>query len=325
MAATQVKLVSIPFEEDKFSFLQASAQDLMFWYRLPGEEEGVSSRTSKRSSSSSSISKTITTQCQPVEKENFAKREQAQRQQHGVFVNPYPIGDLSGVLCPFIFEKRPQVLSDSLDALTVGLSFAAELLASNEAMGQEQTQTAKRTNLRLGFNSLGARATVGHLHFQFWSYSDGPDGLIPIERLPLRQPMLTSFPGVELSVIGKRYHPIRSMALSGTSVPALAKAGAHCLNVLVDRNIPFSLLMNGKHLYIMPRRFSDLTFDFTSVGFPEAAGLLLVMNETHWRDEALLNADMVWDLWDKTYGVSGEVFKELVEECTVMPANEKEI
>lgn len=325
MAATQVNHVSIPFQEDIFSFLMAPSQDLMFWYQLPQDEEGGSSRSSKSSRSSGSSSQTITTQCQPVERGDFAEREEAQKHQHGVFINPYPIGDLSGVLCPFIFEKRPQVLSDSLDALTVGLSFAAELLASNEAMDQEPRQTAKKTKLRLGFNSWGARATINHLHFQFWSFSDGPDGLIPIERLPLRQPMLTSFPGVELSVIGIKHHPIRSMALSGTSVPALAKAGAHCLDVLVSRNIPFSLLMNGKHLYIMPRRFSDLTLDFTSVGFPEAAGLLLVMNETQWRDETLLNADIVWDLWDKTYGVSGEVFKELVEECTEMPADEVEV
>jgi len=313
MQAKQVKMVSLPFDKDKFNFLLASSQDLMFWYRLPQEEEGASS-----SSSSSSSNKMTTTQCQPVEQEDIARRRVAQQQQHGVFINPYPIGDLSGVLCPFLFEKRPQVLSGSLHALTVGLTFAAELRASNENTNDQMQ--IKKTNLRLGFNSLGAGASIGHLHFQFWSYNDGPDGLIPIERAPLRQPMLTSFPGVELSVIDKGHHPIRSMALSGASMPTLAKAGAHCINVLVARNIPFSLLMNGKHLYIMPRRFSDVTFNWGSVGFPEAAGLLLVVNETYWRDATLLNADVVWELWDKTYDISEEVFKEVVEECAVGPA-----
>ena len=319
MAAKQVKMVSLPFDEDKFSFLQASSQDLMFWYRLP-QEEGEGGDGASSSSSSSSSSKMETTQCRPVEQEDVAKRRAAQQHQHGVFINPYPIGDLSGVLCPFLFEKRPQVLSDSLDALTVGLTFAAELLASNEAMEQEQTKDEEKTKLRLGFNSLGAGASIGHLHFQFWSYSDGPDGLIPIERVPLIHPTMTSFRGVELSVIGKEHNPIRSMALSGSSVAALAKAGAHCIDVLVNRNIPFSLLMNGKHLYIIPRRFSDVTYNWVSVGFPEAAGLLLVVNETYWRDESLLNADVVWDLWDKTYDVSEEVFQEVVEECAAGPA-----
>lgn len=321
MAAKQVKLVSLPFDEDKFNFLQASSQDLMFWYQLP-EEEGA---TSSSSSSSSSSKATTTTQCQPVEQDDVAKRRESQQQQHGVFINPYPIGDLSGVLCPFLFEKRPQVLSDSLDALTVGLTFAAELLASNEAMEQEQPKTAKKTKLRLGFNSLGAGASIGHLHFQFWSYSDGPDGLIPIERAPLNNPILTSFTGVELWVIDKEYHPIRAMALSGTSVAALAKAGAHCIDVLVRRNIPFSLLMNGKHLFIIPRQFSDVTYNWVSVGFPEAAGLLLVVNETYWRDESLLNADVVWNLWDQTWDVSEEVFKAVVEECAAGPADAVEI
>lgn len=307
--AKAVGNVSQPYDIRAFSFLGAPARDVMFWYRTPSardlqvdehaSEEGSKGGDGAKESWSTAMS------CEPVDRATDGHA----RDLHAVLINPYPIGDLSGVLVPFPFEERPQGLARSLDAMTVGLTFASELLAG------ARRDDDRSTNLRVGFNSIGAGASIGHLHFQFWRVAGGLDGRVPIERAPTWPPSPTSFDDVELAVIPTNYHPIRSLVLSGRSIPALSKAAAHCVNVLMDRNIPFSLLMNGQHLYIMPRRFANTTFPFASAGFPEAAGFLLVVNDTYWRDPSLLNADIVWDLWRESFDVGEEMFNGILSAC----------
>ena len=243
--------------------------------------------------------------CRPFQPRALAEKCQL----HAVFLNPYPIGPLSGVLCPFLFEKRAQDLGDSLDALSVALHFARDLnaLAAPPAL--------KR---RVGFNSLGARASINHLHFQFWAYADGPDGLLPLERAPLRG-VPTTFPDTELFVIDHAHHPIQSLALTGSSVEAVAEAAAHCIDVLMRRNTAFSLLSNGRVLYIIPRAFSNASFPFASAGFPEAAGELLVTDATYWRDDTLLNADIVWKLWREAYDLPGSTVDAIAAACGKRP------
>ncbi|CAN0099141.1 unnamed protein product [Phaeothamnion confervicola] len=74
--------------------------------------------------------------------------------EHAVLVNPRPIGRYSGLLLPFAGEALPQ--RATAEALAVGFDFAAALGGSPE--------------LRVGFNGMGAGASVNHLHFQVIFY-----------------------------------------------------------------------------------------------------------------------------------------------------------
>eukprot|EP00039_Didymoeca_costata_P010676 m.144431 g.144431 ORF g.144431 m.144431 type:complete len:273 (+) comp14922_c0_seq1:58-876(+) len=77
---------------------------------------------------------------------------------HYVLINRYPLGPYSGLLTPYLYEFRNQRLT--IDALMIGISFAKGL-----------------SHIRVGFNSLGAGASVNHLHFQFWSIGQGDEAL----------------------------------------------------------------------------------------------------------------------------------------------------
>uniref|UniRef100_A0A6V2QQN2 GDPGP1-like N-terminal domain-containing protein n=1 Tax=Heterosigma akashiwo TaxID=2829 RepID=A0A6V2QQN2_HETAK len=72
---------------------------------------------------------------------------------HAVYANARPFGRLCFLLLPFYGRDRPQVADGS--ALAVALHFMGALAARGGGGG-----------VRLGFNSLGACASVNHLHFQ---------------------------------------------------------------------------------------------------------------------------------------------------------------
>ena len=90
-----------------------------------------------------------------------------------VIINQSPIEFCNSLLVPKLDDRRPQVLTG--DALRLAISLVA---------------LSSRPTLKVGFNSLGAMASVNHQHFHIYYY----DYDMLIERLPIKDHLLKGWP-----------------------------------------------------------------------------------------------------------------------------------
>jgi hypothetical protein len=161
---------------------------------------------------------------------------------HGVLVNHYPLSPFSGLLVPFMPENRSQV-SDNDDWFYAGddggaaitfnsgvASFVAQLLGADsfavalafaQSLGGRSDPRAGR--MLMGFNSLGAGASVNHLHWQFWQKQQGT--LLPVETvarklLRVGRDHSHSRPRLELSVGGMAVSFFGHLAWAPPPIPA---------------------------------------------------------------------------------------------------------
>lgn len=166
--------VRLPFDASRFSFPKASALDLLFLFKPPDlddAEAGEGEHQQTNASHPLSCSRDG----------GLSALERRAGQDHAVLINPYPIGNLSSVIAPFALQQRPQDLFGAEDALRVALAFAADVSTAAPEEGadgdgdgqprrqpQEEQQQEERqhSRVRVGFNSMGACASVNHLHFQ---------------------------------------------------------------------------------------------------------------------------------------------------------------
>jgi hypothetical protein len=145
--------------------------------------------------------------------------------------------------------------------------------------------------------------------------------LLPIERAPRvlvpTEPDLDSGEGSGVEIYQTQDYPLLALVLRAPTLPALARAGSQCLDRLLEADVPHSLLMDGDNLYIMPRqKNARKPFPFAVLpGFPEASGLLLVMDQDDFEDERRLNADVVWKIWSQDMSLEEGRFQEVVTAC----------
>ena len=208
-------------------------------------------------------------------------------------------------LAPFMYQARPQKLTE--DALLVAINFALEI---------------HDPGLRLGYNSLGALASVNHLHFQFWHY-DGfegvPDKLLPLERC-LLQPITSTSPVSTFLVQG---HPVRSVAFSvDANEPEEAARAVHrCARYMLLHQIPHSLIIRGDMVYLFPRKKAHLPPFAALPGFPEVSGLLIMLRED---DFESVSAELVKKTWEEQVSLDNRAFRRLVANCVVSPIVEEQ-
>lgn len=139
--------------------------------------------------------------------------------------------------------------------------------------------------LRMGFNSLGAGASVNHLHFQLWEFR----GEMPCEMARL-QPLepaagagAESAPGhraaakSRLHVRYTRHFPVKFLRFdfAGVALRRAAQAVIQCANLLINREVPFNLVMLPTSIMLFPRR-PLMPLGSIKMGFPEVGGLLYV-------------------------------------------------
>lgn len=330
--------VRLPFDPSKFNFEKASALDLLFMYEPPAMGGGAEHRALEEAAPGANASHPLACSSRPSSSSTAA-----------ILINPYPIGELSGVIAPSVLERRPQDLYGAEEALWIALAFAADAsraaavapVSSNAAIAGKGPAAAaaaelgeRRSGIRVGYNSVGACASVNALHFQSFLFDLSPDGLLPLERAPR---VLVLPPGsgsdeeggkekaaaaaaavkdgVELYKIDGGY-PLRALMLRAPTLPLLARAASRCVDALLERDVPHSLLMDGQRFFVVPRQKHAKPLPFAvSPGFPEASGLLLVMAEQDFEDEEKLNADKVWKLWSEDMSVGPETFGDLVKAC----------
>lgn len=115
---------------------------------------------------------------------------------------------------------------------------------------------------RVGYNSLGAFATINHLHFQAY-YLAIP---FPIEKAPSKKITITSG-GVKISYILN--YPVRGLAFEGGDcLKALSDVVSDSCICLQENNIPYNILIadSGKRVFLFPQvwtvhqSLADLSF-----------------------------------------------------------------
>jgi hypothetical protein len=165
----------------------------------------------------------------------------------------------------FLFAD-PQLLT--ADGLIVALAVA---------------QRIDSTFLRLGFNSLGAGASVNHLHFQLWEY-----GLA----LPCEDAHVVSLVHVDEDGASKGKHPslvarysdtfpVKFVRFDFAGVPLrrIAQSITQATNTLVNRNVPFNMVLSSTTVFLFPRK-PLVPLGTIRFGFPEVAGQLIVASES---------------------------------------------
>jgi GDP-L-galactose phosphorylase len=153
-----------------------------------------------------------------------------------VAINVSPIEYGHVLLIPQIFECLPQRIDH--DNLLLAIHMAAE---------------AGDPYFRLGYNSLGAFATINHLHFQAY-YLAVP---FPIEKAPTKK-MMNFYCGVKISEMLN--YPVRGLVFEdGNSLQDLSNVVADSCIVLQDNNIPYNVLIAncGKCVFLLPQCYAE--------------------------------------------------------------------
>ncbi|XP_057724395.1 GDP-L-galactose phosphorylase 1-like [Arachis stenosperma] len=153
-----------------------------------------------------------------------------------VAINVSPIEYGHVLLIPRIFECLPQRIDH--ESFLLALHMAAE---------------AGNPYFRLGYNSLGAFATINHLHFQAY-YLAAP---FPIEKAPTKT-IAKSNAGVKISELLK--YPVRGLVFEGgDTLEDLANIVSDACICLQNNNIPYNVLIAdcGKQVFLLPQCYAE--------------------------------------------------------------------
>ncbi|MCL7042271.1 hypothetical protein MKW94_010726 [Papaver nudicaule] len=153
-----------------------------------------------------------------------------------VAINVSPIEYGHVLLIPRILECLPQSIDHK--SLLLAIQMASE---------------AGNPYFRLGYNSLGAFATINHLHFQAY-YLAVP---FPIEKAAMRK-IATLDDEVKVSELLN--YPVRGLVYEGgNDMLALSDAVSDACICLQDNNIPYNVLIadSGKRVFVLPQCYAE--------------------------------------------------------------------
>ncbi|GLT61600.1 hypothetical protein SLA2020_342960 [Shorea laevis] len=153
-----------------------------------------------------------------------------------VAINVSPIEYGHVLLIPRILECLPQRIDR--ESFLLALYMAAE---------------AGNPYFRLGYNSLGAFATINHLHFQAY-YLAVP---FPIEKAATKK-ITTLKDGVVISELLN--YPVRGLVFEGgNTVQDFANTVSDACIRLQEKNIPYNVLISdcGKRIFLLPQCYAE--------------------------------------------------------------------
>ncbi|KAH0664366.1 hypothetical protein KY284_029297 [Solanum tuberosum] len=153
-----------------------------------------------------------------------------------VAINVSPIEYGHVLLIPKVLECLPQRIDR--DSFLLALHMAAE---------------AANPYFRLGYNSLGAFATINHLHFQAYFLAVQ----FPIEKAPTQKITVTDA-GVKISEMLN--YPVRGLVFEGgNTLEDLANVVSDSCICLQENNIPYNVLISdsGKRIFLLPQCYAE--------------------------------------------------------------------
>ncbi|CAA0832423.1 GDP-L-galactose phosphorylase 1 [Striga hermonthica] len=153
-----------------------------------------------------------------------------------VAINVSPIEYGHVLLIPRILECLPQMIDH--ESFLLALHMAVE---------------AGNPYFRLGYNSLGAFATVNHLHFQAYYLAVS----FPVERAPSKE-IITTSGGVRISYILE--YPVRGFVFEGgNTLEDLSRVVSSACICLQENNLPYNVLIadSGKRIFLFPQCYAE--------------------------------------------------------------------
>uniref|UniRef100_A0A1J3G942 GDP-L-galactose phosphorylase 2 n=1 Tax=Noccaea caerulescens TaxID=107243 RepID=A0A1J3G942_NOCCA len=153
-----------------------------------------------------------------------------------VAINVSPIEYGHVLLIPRILDCLPQRIDHK--SLLLAIQMASE---------------AANPYFRLGYNSLGAFATINHLHFQAY-YLAMP---FPIEKASSSK-ITTANNGVKISKLLN--YPVRGLLFEGgNSMKDLSDTVSTASVCLQENNVPFNILISdsGKQIFLLPQCYAE--------------------------------------------------------------------
>ncbi|KAM3255226.1 hypothetical protein ACQJBY_048544 [Aegilops geniculata] len=152
----------------------------------------------------------------------------ADRAPNVVAINVSPIEYGHVLLIPRVLDHLPQRIDQ--ESFLLALHMAAE---------------AASPYFRLGYNSLGAFATINHLHFQ-----------AATQRIPLAEGGIKS--GVKVSKLMN--YPVRGLVFEeGNTLNDLANLVSSACIWLQDNNVPYNVLISdsGRKIFLFPQCYAE--------------------------------------------------------------------
>ncbi|XP_061370247.1 GDP-L-galactose phosphorylase 2-like [Gastrolobium bilobum] len=157
-----------------------------------------------------------------------------------VAINVSPIEHGHVLLIPRVLDCLPQRIDH--DSFQLAMNMAKE---------------AADPFFRLGYNSLGAFATINHLHFQAY-YLAAPFPVEKAQRQIIAGDKGHCPQGVSVSQLLN--YPVRGLVFEGgNNIRDLSDTVANSLVFLQNNNIPFNVLISdcGKKIYLFPQCFAE--------------------------------------------------------------------
>ncbi|XP_051141013.1 GDP-L-galactose phosphorylase 1-like [Andrographis paniculata] len=157
-----------------------------------------------------------------------------------VAINVSPIDYGHVLLIPHVSDCLPQEINH--DGLLLALRFAKE---------------ASDPYFRVGYNSLGAFATINHLHFQAYYLAV----CFPVEKSPTHRTMSSSGPyETRVIVSDLQNYPVRGLVFEGgRNLRDLSDTVASSCIALQTKNIAFNLLISdcGRRVFLLPQCYAE--------------------------------------------------------------------
>jgi hypothetical protein len=170
--------VEQPFDGARFHFGKAKAEELLFAVRLPMADLPVGAADDEEGAArgEGGEGKERRLRCAPLSADEAADAD-------AVVMTVTPVGEGHVLLLPAVQQRRPQVLTAAV--IRKALAFQ---LASRAGGGGGAAPGSSSSSFRVGFNGLGAHASVNHLHFQAWYSAEHSGSAEYIEPAGARAP-----------------------------------------------------------------------------------------------------------------------------------------
>eukprot|EP01023_Acetabularia_acetabulum_P054891 TRINITY_DN6257_c0_g1_i5.p1 TRINITY_DN6257_c0_g1~~TRINITY_DN6257_c0_g1_i5.p1 ORF type:complete len:474 (-),score=101.99 TRINITY_DN6257_c0_g1_i5:232-1653(-) len=163
---------------------------------------------------------------------------------NAVFLNVSPVEKYHVILCPSVLENLPQLATPQ--TILLALQFTSEF---------------GNPYFRLGFNTLGAYATINHLHYQGYYLN----AAYPVERAPTKRVHDSLKKGISdnVEVYELQKYPVRGLvfewrgSVSG-DVSEFARAIGNACIKLKDMAIPHNIMICdcGARVFLWPQQYS---------------------------------------------------------------------
>ncbi|URE12248.1 GDP-L-galactose phosphorylase [Musa troglodytarum] len=225
-----------------------------------------------------------------------------------IAINVSPIGYGHVLLIPRILDCLPQRLDEQ--SLLLALYVARE---------------AETPYFRVAYNSLGAFATINHLHFQVFYLV----GVFPVEKAPTQR-IMTLASGVEIFQLS--HYPVRGLVFGGGSnLEDLSIAVSIACIFLQDNDIPYNVIISdaGKQIFLLlqcyaeKRTRGEVNQEFLEMQINPAAwelgGYMVVKRRKDYQETS---EDTLWRFLDEEASVSAERFKE-INDCILSTLSDK--